>query len=356
MNILVTGGAGFIGKNFLLKRLNKSDNNDVFVNLDILTYAGNANNITNLSDKSNYYFIKGGIEDRNLIRSLLRDYSIDKVVHFAAESHVDRSIDSPETFFQTNVIGTLRLIDEVRIYLKEKSAKHANSFRFIHVSTDEIYGSLEYNKKPFKESKSYGPNNPYAASKAASNHIIRAYYKTYEIPVIITNCSNNFGPYQFPEKLIPMMIMNAKKGKSLPIYGDGQQLRDWVYVDDHCDALWLILIKGHIGQSYNIGGNEVKSNMEVVDLICELMDEYCPKLDGGTYRYLKQHVRDRPGHDRGYAVDISKIQKELGWKPKQDFESGLRKTVRWYLDNPQWSKNVDNDKCSLLRLGLRNFE
>ena len=350
MKLLVTGGAGFIGSNFvrLLLRENLCDTTCV-VNLDALTYAGNEASLADVGDDPRYRFVRGGIGDSALIDSLLREHSIDAVVNFAAESHVDRSIDSPEPFFQTNVIGTLRLMESAKKYHRELG--EGSTFRFLHVSTDEVYGSLEPEDPAFTEKTPFAPNSPYSASKASSDQIVRAYFHTYGMPVVTTNCSNNYGPFQFPEKLIPLMILNALEGKSLPIYGDGSNVRDWLYVEDHCRAIALVLEKGRLGETYNVGGLNEMKNIEIVDTICALLDERRPKADGGRYGDQKTFVKDRPGHDRRYAIDCAKITGELGWLPRESFETGIAKTVDWYLENHAWCDNITSGNYARERLG-----
>jgi len=335
--IIVTGGAGFIGSNFVL--LERLRGNRV-INLDCLTYAGNILNLRGLEGDPDYVFVHGNICDRDTVRQLLEQYRPDAIVNFAAESHVDRSIDSPEDFVQTNVVGTFRLLEEAREYSMSLSPKAAAAFRFLHVSTDEVYGSLGPQEQAFTEQTPYAPNSPYAASKAGSDHLARAYYHTYRLPTLVTNCSNNYGPRQFPEKLIPLLIMNAIQGKSLPIYGDGLNVRDWLYVEDHCEALHLVLEKGKPGQMYNVGGRCEKTNLDIVGTVCALLDELCPDSSFVPHSSLITFVKDRPGHDRRYAVDCSRIEKELGWKAKQTLSSGLKKTLDWYLDNSEWVDSV----------------
>ena len=320
--ILVTGGAGFIGSNFVLSTLKGRD--EPIINLDKLTYAGSLRNLERLSDDPRHVFVQGDICDRELVRGLLKKYSPRAIVHFAAESHVDRSISGPAQFIQTNVTGTFSLLEEARAFSRE--------MRFLHVSTDEVYGSLGPDDPAFAETNPYAPNSPYAASKAASDHLVRAYHHTYGLPVITTNCSNNYGPRQFPEKLIPLTISNALAGLPLPVYGDGRNVRDWLYVEDHCEAVRLVLERGRVGENYNIGGGCEKQNIDVVKTICGLLDELKPRKSG-SHAELISYVQDRPGHDRRYAMDASKIARELGWRPRESFESGLAKTVRWYLEN-----------------------
>lgn len=334
MNILITGGAGFIGANFVHYVLEQPEV-ACLVNLDKLTYAGNLANLDACKHEARYHFVQGDIGDAVLVEGLLREHAIDAVVHFAAESHVDRSIDSPEPFFQTNVIGTLRLLDACRRY-----ASTSKAFRFVHVSTDEVFGSLEPEAAAFTEAHPFLPNSPYAASKAASDHLARAYAHTYGMSVLTTHCSNNYGPYQFPEKLIPLMILNALEEKPLPIYGDGLNVRDWLYVSDHCSAVWRVLNKGVPGETYNIGGLNELPNIVLIDTLCALLDEFVPRSGGQSYSALKTFVPDRPGHDRRYAINCARIQRELSWQPEESFESGIRKTVRWYLDNRAWCNAI----------------
>ncbi|MCL2523744.1 MAG: dTDP-glucose 4,6-dehydratase [Betaproteobacteria bacterium] len=336
--ILVTGGAGFIGSNFVLDWLAAGD--EAVVNLDALTYAGNLENLASLRGDARHIFVHGDIGDGELIERLLRQYQPRAIVNFAAESHVDRSIHGPEDFIQTNIVGTFRLLEAVRAYWGGLGAGEKAAFRFLHVSTDEVYGSLAKDDPAFSENHRYEPNSPYSASKAASDHLARAYHHTYGLPVLTTNCSNNYGPYHFPEKLIPLIIHNALAGKPLPIYGDGQQIRDWLYVADHCAAIRRVLAAGQPGETYNIGGWNEKPNLEVVHTLCAMLDELSPRADGRSYREQIVFVTDRPGHDRRYAIDAGKIERELGWKPAETFESGIRKTVRWYLDHPDWVANV----------------
>lgn len=335
---LVTGGAGFIGANFVLQQ--RQEKSARLINLDKLTYAGNLNNLISLRQDADHIFKHGDIGDCGLVQSLLREFHPEAVIHFAAESHVDRSIQDPEAFIQTNVVGTFRLLNEVRHYWEGLAEHDKKAFRFLHISTDEVYGSLGMDDPAFTETTSYRPNSPYSASKAAADHLVRAYHETYGLPILITNCSNNYGPCQFPEKFIPLMILNALQGKKLPIYGDGQNVRDWLYVTDHCQALRLVLERGRIGEAYNIGGLCEKTNVQVVSEICSLVDDLFPSSPVVPHTSLITLVPDRPGHDRRYAMDISKIKQELGWTPKESFQSGLAKTVRWYLDNPQWTQSV----------------
>ncbi|TXI37281.1 MAG: dTDP-glucose 4,6-dehydratase [Methylophilus methylotrophus] len=336
--ILVTGGAGFIGSNFVLDWLEQSD--EPVVNLDKLTYAGNLDNLTSLSNDGRHIFVKGDIGDFELVKSLLDEHKPRAVLNFAAESHVDRSIHGPEDFIQTNVVGTFHLLEAVRAYWSGLDDEAKADFKFLHVSTDEVYGTLEKNDPPFNERNRYEPNSPYSASKAASDHLVRAYHHTYGLPVLTTNCSNNYGPYHFPEKLIPLVIHNALNGKPLPIYGDGQQIRDWLFVKDHCTAIRRVLSAGKLGETYNVGGWNEKPNLEVVHTICDILDELKPRADGQSYKSQITFVKDRPGHDRRYAIDATKLEKELGWKPAETFETGIRKTVQWYLDNQAWVENI----------------
>jgi dTDP-glucose 4,6-dehydratase len=335
--ILVTGGAGFIGSNFILQQMR--DGTAPIVNLDKLTYAGNPRNLESIAGDRRYEFVQGDIGDRELARRLLARREPNTVVHFAAESHVDRSIRGPDDFVRTNIDGTFALLEETRAYWSALPNDEQQHFRFLHVSTDEVYGSLQPNDPPFSESTPYAPNSPYAASKAASDHLVRAYHHTYGLPTLTTNCSNNYGPLQFPEKLIPLMILNARDGKPLPVYGDGKNVRDWLYVEDHCAAIMAVLHRGRPGETYNIGGWNEKPNIEIVETICDLVDEMTPKRQSSR-RELITFVKDRPGHDRRYAMDARKIERELGWKPKETFETGIRKTVCWYLENDDWVKDV----------------
>ena len=336
--ILVTGGAGFIGANFVLNWL--AVNDEPVVNLDKLTYAGNLDNLSSLAGDARHVFVKGDIGDRALIDQLLAQHQPRAVINFAAESHVDRSIHGPEDFIQTNIVGTFHLLESVRGYWNGLNDADKAAFRLLHVSTDEVYGSLEADDPPFAETRRYEPNSPYSASKAASDHLVRAYHHTYGLPVLTTNCSNNYGPYHFPEKLIPLMILNALNGKPLPIYGDGQNVRDWLYVTDHCSAIRRVLEAGQLGETYNVGGWNEKTNIDVVNTILSILDELQPRTDGKSYREQITYVKDRPGHDRRYAIDARKLERELGWKPAETFETGIRKTVQWYLDHPQWIANV----------------
>ena len=338
--IVVTGGAGFIGANFIIDWRRACD--EPVINLDKLTYAGNLENLAGLEGDPAYAFVKGDIGDRALVDKLLATHKPRALINFAAESHVDRSIHGPGDFIATNIVGTFSLLESVRAYFATLDDAAKAAFRFVHVSTDEVYGSLGKDDPAFAESNRYEPNSPYSASKAASDHLVRAYHHTYGLPVLTTNCSNNYGPYQFPEKLIPLMIVNALAGKSLPIYGDGQQIRDWLYVADHCAAIRRVLEGGRLGETYNIGGWNEKPNLDIVHALCDLLDELKPRDDGKSYREQITYVTDRPGHDRRYAIDASKIERELGWKPAETFESGIRKTVDWYLSHQDWVANVQS--------------
>ena len=336
--ILVTGGAGFIGSNFVLEWLAHSD--EPVVNLDLLTYAGNLENLASFQGDPRHHFVKGDIGDRALVSQLLNQYQPRAVINFAAESHVDRSIHGPADFIQTNIVGTFNLLESVREYWTKLPDAQKTAFRFLHVSTDEVYGSLEKTDPAFSETNAYEPNSPYSASKAASDHLVRAWHHTYGLPVLTTNCSNNYGPYHFPEKLIPLCILNALAGKPLPIYGDGQQVRDWLFVKDHCSAIRRVLEAGQFGETYNVGGWNEKANLEVVQTLCQILDELKPRTDGESYATQITFVKDRPGHDRRYAVDATKLEKELGWKPAETFETGIRKTVMWYLEHQDWVSHV----------------
>jgi dTDP-glucose 4,6-dehydratase len=340
MTIFVTGGAGFIGSNFVLDWLAQS--NEPVVNLDKLTYAGNLENLADLQGDPRHHFVQGDLGDRVLVDRLLAQHRPRAVLHFAAESHVDRSIHGPEDFIQTNIVGTFRLLEAVRAYWSALPEPEKTAFRFLHVSTDEVYGTLSKDDPPFAETNAYEPNSPYSASKAASDHLVRAWHHTYGLPVLTTNCSNNYGPYHFPEKLIPLMIVNALADKPLPVYGDGMQVRDWLYVKDHCSAIRRVLEAGRLGETYNVGGWNEKPNLDIVHTVCTLLDELRPKADGSSYKAQITHVPDRPGHDRRYAIDARKIERELGWKPAETFETGIRKTVQWYLDHPEWVQHVQN--------------
>jgi dTDP-glucose 4,6-dehydratase len=336
--ILVTGGAGFIGSNFVLDWL--AGGGEPVVNLDKLTYAGNLENLAPLAGDPRHVFVRGDIGDRELVAGLLATHGIRAIVHFAAESHVDRSIHGPEDFIETNIVGTFRLLEAARAYWSALPTADRDTFRFLHVSTDEVYGSLAPADPPFAETNQYQPNSPYSASKAASDHLVRGYHHTYGLPVVTTNCSNNYGPLQFPEKLIPLVIANAVAGKPLPIYGDGRQIRDWLYVGDHCSAIRRALAAGRLGEVYNIGGSSEQANIDVVHTLCRILDDERPRADGKPYAEQITYVKDRPGHDRRYAIDARKISGELGWAPAETFETGIRRTVRWYLDHQPWVANV----------------
>jgi len=352
MNILVTGGCGFIGSNFIRQRLTETASPlRKLVNLDILTYAGNPANLADLAADPRYVFQKGDIGDEALVARLLEEHDIDAIVNFAAESHVDRSIDSPEPFIQTNVTGTLRLLNAARRHWSGLPEGRREKFRFLHVSTDEVYGTLAPHDPTFSETTPFAPNSPYAASKAASDHLVRAFQHTYGLPTLTTNCSNNYGPYHFPEKLIPLMILNALDGKPLPVYGDGQQIRDWLYVEDHAAAIWLVLQRGRTGETYNVGGLNERANLDVVKTLCALLDAKSPRPDGASYTAQITYVPDRPGHDRRYAIDCSKLQSELGWAPRESFETGLAKTVDWYLKNRSWTDDITQNRYNRERLG-----
>ncbi|AOV03151.1 dTDP-glucose 4,6-dehydratase [Delftia tsuruhatensis] len=338
--ILVTGGAGFIGANFVLDWLAAGD--EPVLNVDKLTYAGNLKSLESLQGDARHVFVQADIGDGEVLARLLAEHQPRAVVNFAAESHVDRSIHGPEDFIQTNVVGTFRLLEAVRGYWSALDAEARAAFRFLHVSTDEVYGSLAPAAPAFTEDHNYEPNSPYSASKAASDHLVRAWHHTYGLPVLTTNCSNNYGPLHFPEKLIPLMIVNALAGKPLPIYGDGMQVRDWLYVRDHCSAIRRVLEAGRLGETYNVGGWNEKPNVEIVNTVCALLDELRPKADGTSYAAQITYVKDRPGHDRRYAIDARKLERELGWKPAETFETGIRKTVQWYLDNPEWVADVQS--------------
>ena len=340
MTSLITGGAGFIGANFVLDWLANSD--EPVINLDKLTYAGNLETLASLQGDARHIFVQGDIGDTDLVGALLPQHNPRAVLNFAAESHVDRSIHSPEDFIQTNIVGTFRLLEAVRAYWNGLEGPAKCAFRFLHVSTDEVYGSLGKSDPAFSETHRYEPNSPYSASKAASDHLVRAYHHTYGLPVLTTNCSNNYGPCHFPEKLIPLMIVNALAGKPLPVYGDGMQIRDWLYVKDHCSAIRRVLDAGRLGEVYNVGGWNEKPNIEIVHTVCALLDELRPQPDGSSYAAQISYVKDRPGHDRRYAIDASKIERELGWRPAETFETGIRKTVQWYLANPEWVAHMQS--------------
>jgi dTDP-glucose 4,6-dehydratase len=348
-NILVTGGLGFIGSNFI-RLLLKSEEFETIINFDKQTYAGNPKNLADIEDDESYKFIKADICDGEKVSEALDEFQIDAIVNFAAESHVDRSIDGPEPFVQTNVVGTLRLLEAFKAYYNTQSEDRKSSLRFLHVSTDEVYGSLKPEDPAFSETTPYAPNSPYSASKASADHLVRAYHHTFGLPVLTTNCSNNYGPYQFPEKLIPLMILNACEGKNLPIYGDGSNIRDWLHVEDHCSGILSVLQKGRVGETYCIGGASEKTNMEVVDTLCGILDRCHPS--GAPHDQLKTFVTDRPGHDHRYAIDFSKIKSELGWEPSYSFEEGMEQTVEWYLNHQEWCKNVTTGKYQRERLGI----
>ena len=338
--IMVTGGAGFIGFNFVLQWCSQTD--EPVINLDALTYAGNLGSLESLKGSDQHVFVQGDIRDAALLQRLFAEHSPRAVLHFAAESHVDRSIHGPEAFVDTNVMGTFRLLEAARAHWNTLQGEAKQAFRFLHVSTDEVYGTQGPNDPAFTETTPYAPNSPYSASKASSDMLVRAYHHTYGLPVLTTNCSNNYGPYHFPEKLIPLMIVNALAGKPLPVYGDGQQIRDWLYVEDHCTAIRCALQAGTPGETYNVGGWNEKANIDIVRTICALLDELQPRADGRAYAEQITYVQDRPGHDRRYAIDARKIERELGWKPAETFETGIRKTVQWYLDNPEWVASVQS--------------
>ena len=340
--IIVTGAAGFIGTNFVLNSISRSNEKTKIVSFDKLTYAGNFENLRPILNNKNHKFVKGDINDDKIIKRILNREKPRAIINFAAESHVDRSIKGPAEFIQTNIFGTYKLLEQTRKYYEKLTNSEKTSFRFLHISTDEVYGSLKKNEKPFSEKNNYYPNSPYSASKASSDHLVRAWKETYNIPVITTNCSNNYGPYQFPEKLVPLCIINAINNKPLPIYGNGKQIRDWLHVQDHCSAITLVLKKGIIGETYNIGGGNEKTNLEVVNLICEILDKILPKKNGVSYKKQITFVKDRPGHDRRYAINSRKIKTQLNWKPKENFNSGINKTIQWYLSNKLWVKNIQS--------------
>lgn len=354
MRILVTGGAGFIGSNLVHEFLREGNARPVerIVNLDALTYSGNLDNLAGLEKNPRHVFTEGSIGDQELVAHLLEKHQIQAVINLAAETHVDRSIDSPEPFLETNVMGTFRLLEACRRYVAKLAGTERDKFRFLHVSTDEVFGSLEKSDPAFCETTAYDPRSPYSASKAASDHLVRAYGHTYGLPILITNCSNNYGPRQFPEKLIPLMILNALEGQPLPVYGDGQQRRDWLYVRDHCLALQLVLERGILGETYTVGGESEMPNLEILNIICGLLDQQAPRPDGKPHTAGIKHVADRPGHDRRYAISIDKIRRELGWTPQENLATGLEKTVRWYLENRAWSAAITQRKYSRGRLGL----
>jgi dTDP-glucose 4,6-dehydratase len=352
MNLLVTGGCGFIGSNFIRQRLLETSSPLAkLVNLDALTYAGNPANLADLARDPRYVFAHGDIADAALVTRLLAEHEIDAVVHLAAESHVDRSIDSPEPFIQTNVVGTLRLLNCARLHWTKLPEPRKNAFRFLHVSTDEVYGTLSPTDPAFTEETPFAPNSPYAASKAASDHLVRSFWHTYKLPSLTTNGSNVYGPYQFPEKLIPLVILNALEGKTLPLYGDGQQVRDWLYVEDHAAAIWRVLQRGRVGETYNIGGLNEQTNLALVQRICTLLDKKSPRPDGQSYAKQITFVTDRPGHDRRYAINCAKIHRELEWSPREDFGTGLAKTVDWLLAHREWATNITTSKYARQRLG-----
>ena len=340
MTVLITGGAGFIGANFVLDWV--AHTSEKIVNLDKLTYAGNLESLASLNNNPQHVFVQGDIGDADLLTQLLAEHQPRAVLNFAAESHVDRSIHGPGDFIETNIVGTFRLLESVRGYWHGLSAEAQSQFRFLHVSTDEVYGSLAPQDPAFTEHHPYEPNSPYSASKAASDHLVRAWHHTYGLPVVTTNCSNNYGPLHFPEKLVPLMIVNALAGKPLPVYGDGMQVRDWLYVKDHCSAIRRVLEGGRLGETYNVGGWNEKPNIEIVKTVCALLDELRPRADGASYATQISYVKDRPGHDRRYAIDARKLEKELGWKPSETFETGIRKTVAWYLENTEWVAHVQS--------------
>jgi len=337
MTIFITGAAGFIGSNFVINHLANSD--EPVIAFDKLTYAGNINNFSSVLNNKNFLFFKGDINNLNLVNDLLQEFKPRTIINFAAETHVDRSINSPEIFIKTNVVGTFKLLEATRLYLEKINLKNKNQFRFLHISTDEVFGSLKLSEKGFNENNQYLPNSPYSASKASSDHLVRAWFKTYDIPVITTNCSNNYGPFQFPEKLIPLSIYNAINNKKIPLYGDGQQIRDWLYVLDHCDAINSVLENGKIGETYNIGGETEKTNLEVLKTLTTVLDELIPK-NNKSYNDQIIFIKDRPGHDRRYSIDAKKLQSELGWYPKESFSSGIYKTVQWYLENLKWVEDL----------------
>ena len=351
MKLLITGGCGFIGSNFILKHIQQYKN--IVLNIDKLTYAGNLSNLQAISDDENYNFVLGDIADRKLLKDVFKSFQPEVVVHFAAESHVDRSIDGPMEFIQTNIVGTSTLLSVTLEYWQGlKNNSQSKNFKFLHVSTDEVFGSLG-EKGFFTENTPYNPSSPYSASKAGSDHLVRAWNQTYNLPVLITNCSNNYGPYQFPEKLIPLIITNCIDEKILPVYGEGQNIRDWLFVEDHCDAIYAILQTGAIGDTYNIGGNNEIRNIDIVKNICFVLDELSPRKNGNLYQELISYVKDRPGHDFRYAIDASKIKNDLGWIPKESFESGIRKTIQWYLDNDTWWRQIQDRTYNQERLGLK---
>ena len=349
MKIFVTGGAGFIGGNFVLKQVIQEGNE--VLNFDKLTYAGNLDTLKSVIGNDKYQFIQGDICQRSTVKNALTQFQPNVIINFAAESHVDRSIDGPFEFIQTNIVGTAVLLDEANNYYKTLTGEMKAGFRFLHVSTDEVYGSLG-DDDYFTENTAYDPSSPYSASKASSDHLVRAWSRTFGLPILITNCSNNYGPYQFPEKLIPLMILNCLEEKSLPVYGKGDNVRDWLFVEDHCDAIYSVLSSGKLGETYNIGGNNEIQNIDIVKIICEKMDEYSPRKQGGNYEELITYVTDRPGHDFRYAIDASKISNELGWQPKENFETGIKKTILWYLENREWWQAIQDNTYQQERLGV----
>ena len=350
MKLLVTGGCGFIGSNFILKQIEETENQ--ILNLDKLTYAGNTDNLDSIKDSSPYEFIKGDIADKKLLVKIFNEFQPDAIVHFAAESHVDRSIDGPMDFIHTNIVGTSILLNEATKYYNANIAEsNSREFKFLHVSTDEVFGSLNEDGF-FVETTPYDPSSPYSASKASSDHLVRAWHRTYGLPILITNCSNNYGPFQFPEKLIPLMIANCIDEKPLPVYGKGHNIRDWLYVEDHCDAVYTVLQHGEIGETYNVGGNNEIRNIDIVKTICAILDEMRPSPNGKSYGNLISFVKDRPGHDFRYAIDASKIKTELGWTPKETFESGIKQTIEWYIENESWWRKIQDKTYNQERLGL----
>ena len=350
MTLLVTGGAGFIGGNFVLRQ--RQHQSHKIINLDKLTYAGNRETLASLDQDNEHIFVEGGIGDRTLVQTLLDEHQPDAIVNFAAETHVDRSIDGPDDFIQTNILGTFNLLETARHYWRSLPEERQETFRFLHVSTDEVFGTLNPDDPAFSETTPYAPNSPYSASKASSDHLVRSYFHTYGLPTLITNCSNNYGPYQFPEKLMPLMILNALDGKPLPVYGDGLNIRDWLFVEDHCKAIEQVIGKGRPGETYNVGGGAEKTNIWLVKQICQILDELRPESTHVPHESLITYVKDRPGHDRRYAIDFRKIESELGWTPEEDLASGLRKTVEWYLQNLEWCRQVTEKNYSRQRLGL----